>query len=124
MPTRQSRGSVVRPTRSLRQRRDVGRGGEQCAACDVEHLAASRDAEEIIARPRKRRAAGVGVERIANGDFEQRVDVECIVQRSPDVTRFLRGDRGNQIDAERCAGNRRFDLIMERRLEPVEGLAC
>lgn len=64
------------------------------------------------------------VQRIADTTFEQRCQVAAVAleQSSPDIAGFLQRDSGDEIDGDRSAGGRVFDLAAKLGLEPGKSL--
>jgi hypothetical protein len=90
---------------------------------DLEHVLTARRGDQVGFGFRERLAALVGVERVADADGQQGVEVERVVQRAPDVTGFLRRYGRQQVQRERCAVDRRINRGVKRLFEPTEGVA-
>jgi hypothetical protein len=90
---------------------------------NAEHVLAAREGDQIRLCFRKRHAAFVGVEGVADAHLEQIIHRQLAAQRRPDMARLLCGDGGEQIESEGRRRYRRLDLPVERLLEPDEVIA-
>ena len=103
-----------------RERRHVPGHPNQRVVRDSEHILAARDRNQVVPRLWERLAPSIGIERVADANLEQRVEIDLVVQRPPDVAGFLGGDCREQVEAERRAGEGRLDLVTKCGLEPLE----